>query len=122
MKILLVEDSATLRHAMCQYIREAGHEPVVAHSGEEALQLLEDTPVDMIIMDVEMPGLDGFETTRLIREWLGGHWIPIIFLTGKSEDDSYREGIEDRKSTRLNSSHVAISYAVFCLKNKIRVL
>lgn len=94
MKILLVEDSATLRHAMCQYIREAGHEPVVAHSGEEALQLLEDTPVDMIIMDVEMPGLDGFETTRLIREWLGGHWIPIIFLTGKSEDDSYREGIE----------------------------
>src|SRR5690625_537774 len=94
MKILLVEDSATLRHAMCQYIREAGHEPVVAHSGEEALQLLEDTTVDMIIMDVEMPGLDGFETTRLIREWLGGHWIPIIFLTGKSEDDSYREGIE----------------------------
>src|SRR5690625_5630742 len=48
----------------------------------------------MIIMDVEMPGLDGFETTRLIREWLGGHWIPIIFLTGMSEADSYREGIE----------------------------
>src|SRR5690625_2591439 len=87
MKILLVEDSATLRHAMCQYIREAGHEPVVAHSGEEALQLLEDTPVDMIIMDVEMPGLDGFETTRLIREWLGGHWIPIIFLTGKRSEE-----------------------------------
>lgn len=79
---------------MCQYIREAGHEPLIAHSGEEALQLLEDTPVDLIIMDVEMPGLDGFETTRLIREWLGGHWVPIIFLTGKSEDDSYREGIE----------------------------
>ena len=94
MKILLVEDSATLRHAMCQYIREAGHEPLVAHSGEEALQLLEDTAVDLIIMDVEMPGLDGFETTRLIREWLGEHWVPIMFLTGKSEDDSYREGIE----------------------------
>ncbi|MDQ2078439.1 diguanylate cyclase domain-containing protein [Marinimicrobium sp. ABcell2] len=94
MKILLVEDSATLRHAMCQYIREAGHEPLVAQSGEAALQMLEDTPVDLIIMDVEMPGLDGFETTRLIREWLGGHWVPIIFLTGKNEDYSYREGIE----------------------------
>lgn len=68
--------------------------PVIAHSGEEALQLLEDTPVDLIIMDVEMPGLNGFETTRLIREWLGGHWIPIIFVTGKNEDESYREGIE----------------------------
>lgn len=94
MKILLVEDSATLRHAMSHYISEAGHTPLIARSGEEALQLLEDTPVDLIIMDVEMPGLNGFETTRLIREWLGGHWIPIIFVTGKNEDESYREGIE----------------------------
>lgn len=94
MKILLVEDSATLRHAMRTYILDAGHEPLLARSGEEALQLLENTPVDMIIMDVEMPGLNGFETTRLIREWLAGHWIPIIFLTGLNEDENYREGIE----------------------------
>ncbi len=93
MKILLVEDSATIRHAMCSYIRAAGHEPVVSESGEQSLQILENTPVDMIIMDVEMPGLDGFETTRLIREWLGEHWIPIIFVTGKSEDASLEEGI-----------------------------
>lgn len=94
MKILLVEDSATLRYAMRNYIIDAGHEPLVARSGEEALQLLENTPVDMIIMDVEMPGLNGFETTRLIREWLAGHWIPIIFVTGLNEDENYREGIE----------------------------
>jgi len=94
MKILLVEDSATLRFAMRNYIIEAGHTPLIAQSGEEALQMLETTPVDMIIMDVEMPGLNGFETTRLIREWLGGHWIPIIFVTGLNEDESYREGIE----------------------------
>ena len=94
MKILLVEDSATLHYAMRNYIIEAGHTPLVAQSGEEALQMLETTPVDMIIMDVEMPGLNGFETTRLIREWLGGHWIPIIFVTGRNEDESYREGIE----------------------------
>lgn len=94
MKILLVEDSATLRFAMRNYIIDAGHEPLLARSGEEALQLLENTPVDMIIMDVEMPGLNGFETTRLIREWLAGHWIPIIFVTGLNEDENYREGIE----------------------------
>lgn len=94
MKILLVEDSATLRYAMRNYIIDAGHEPLVARSGEEALQLLENTPVDMIIMDVEMPGLNGFETTRLIREWLAGHWIPIVFVTGLNEDEDYREGIE----------------------------
>lgn len=94
MKILLVEDSATLRHAMRNYIIEAGHTPVIARSGEEALQMLENQPVDMIIMDVEMPGLNGFETTRLIREWLAGHWIPIIFVTGLADDESYREGID----------------------------
>jgi len=94
MKILLVEDSATLRHAMRSYIVEAGHTAIIARSGEEALQMLENDPVDMIIMDVEMPGLNGFETTRLIREWLAGHWIPIIFVTGLSDDENYREGIE----------------------------
>ncbi len=94
MKILVVEDSATLRHAMGGYINAAGHEPIFAHSGEEALQMLENTPVDLIIMDVEMPGLNGFETTRLMREWLGDHWIPIIFVTGKSEEESFAEGID----------------------------
>lgn len=94
MKILLVEDSATLRQILCNYIRDAGHEPVIATSGEEALQLLENTPVDMIFMDVEMPGLNGFETTKLIREGLDGHWLPIIFITGLKEDDSYIQGID----------------------------
>ncbi len=93
MKILLVEDSATIRYAMCMYIENAGHETLVAESGEQALQILDTTPVDMVVMDVEMPGLDGFETTRLIREWLGDHWIPIIFVTGKSEASSLEEGI-----------------------------
>jgi diguanylate cyclase (GGDEF) domain len=94
MKILLVEDSPTLRYATSALIRAAGHEPVIAESGEQALQVVDKMPVDMIIMDVEMPGLDGFETTRLIREWLGEHWIPIIFVTGLSEDENLREGIE----------------------------
>ncbi|WP_045858352.1 response regulator [Teredinibacter purpureus] len=94
MKILLVEDSPTLRHATCTYIRKAGHDPVVAKCGEEALQIVDKNPIDLIIMDVEMPGLDGFETTRLIREWLGSHWVPIIFVTAHNQEESLREGIE----------------------------
>lgn len=94
MKILIVEDSATLRHAMCQYVRNAGHTPIVAENGEAALQILDQNSVDMVVMDVEMPGLDGFETTRLIREWLGDFWIPIIFVTGKSEEKDLRQGID----------------------------
>ena len=94
MKVLLVEDSPTLRHAMSAFIKNAGHETVIAEDGEKALQILEKSPVDMIIMDVEMPGLNGFETTKLIREILGNHWIPIIFVTGKADDASVEKGIE----------------------------
>lgn len=96
MNILIVEDSVTLRHAMCQYIRKAGHSPIVANNGEEALQIFDAQQMDMIVMDVEMPGLDGFETTRLIREWLEKDdlWLPIIFVTGKAEEDDLRKGID----------------------------
>lgn len=94
MKILLVEDSPTLMHSTSKTISDAGHTPIAAESGEKALQLIEHTPVDMIVMDVEMPGLDGFETTRLIREWLGDHWVPIVFVTGRNDEKSYEEGIE----------------------------
>lgn len=94
MKILVVEDSPTLRHAMCGYIRAENHTPIIAKSGEEALQIVDKRRIDMVIMDVEMPGLDGFEATRLIREGHNEHWIPIIFVTGKSEDESLQEGIE----------------------------
>lgn len=93
MNILLVEDSATLRFAMESYIRQAGHTPLIAENGEKAVQMVDDGSIDMILMDVEMPGLNGFETTRLIRENLQDNWIPIIFVTGKSEEASFEQGI-----------------------------
>ncbi len=94
MKILIVEDSATLRYRMCQFVRKAGHEAIIAENGESALQILDTTDVDMVVMDVEMPGLDGFETTRCIRDWFGEFWIPIIFVTGKNEEQDLRQGID----------------------------
>ncbi|MCW8196322.1 response regulator [Proteobacteria bacterium 005FR1] len=94
MRILLVEDSAVLRYTMVSFIERAGHRAVVAESGEEALQLIESAAVDLVIMDVEMPGLDGFETTRLIREFYGERWVPIIFVTGMGDEASYKKGIE----------------------------
>ena len=94
MKILVVEDSPTLRQTLCAYIKQAGHEPLVAASGEEGLQLVENTAVDLVFMDVEMPGLDGFETTKLMRESFGKHWVPIVFVTGMGDAASFEEGID----------------------------
>jgi diguanylate cyclase (GGDEF)-like protein len=56
------------------------------------MQLLEDKCVDLIISDVDMPGLGGFETVQLMREILGNYWLPIIILTSRNEDDDYLSG------------------------------
>ena len=94
MNILIVEDSATLRAHMKKLVNELGHHPLFANSGVEALQTLGSTNFDLVIMDVEMPGLDGFETTGLMREALGDRWVPIIFSTSHDSDDRVLAGIE----------------------------
>lgn len=94
MKILLVEDSQTLRRVLSGDLEAAGHEVLTACSGEEAIQRVEAQPVDLILMDVEMPGLDGFETTRLIREILGATWVPILFVTSKEDEADFARGID----------------------------
>ncbi len=94
MKILVVEDSPTLRQTLVAFIKRAGHEVIVAASGEEALQIIESFMVDLVFMDVEMPGLNGFETTKLMRESFGKHWVPIVFVTGMNDSASFEEAID----------------------------
>ena len=94
MNILIVEDSATLRLGMKKLIEEIGYSPIFAESGEEALQFVGVKTFDLVIMDVEMPGLNGFETTSLMREALGDRWVPIIFATSHTSDESVLQGIE----------------------------
>ena len=94
MNILIVEDSATLRHQMCKYVATAGHTPIIAANGEQALQMFNPHSIDMVIMDIEMPGLDGLETTKIIRDCLDDYWMPIIFVTGKNDEADLKAGID----------------------------
>ena len=93
MNILIVEDSATLRLGMKRLIEEIGHSAIFAESGEQALQYIGVKTFDLVIMDVEMPGLNGFETTGLMREALGERWVPIIFATSHTSDENVLKGI-----------------------------
>lgn len=81
--ILIVDDDKEIAEAIAFYLRSEGYEPVIAPDGIEALKLIRSKDVDLIIMDVMMPGLDGIQTTMRIRE---EHNIPIIMLSAKSED------------------------------------
>ena len=94
MRILVVDDNRTSAILTASYAEEYSDDVLVAHSGEEAVALLEKETVDLILMDVVMPGMDGYETTREIRKRIPDRWFPIMFLTGRDDDDDYQRGID----------------------------
>lgn len=94
MKVLVVDDSKVIRLVIEECIASLVHEVIHAETGEEALSYVEKNSVDLVLMDVEMPGMNGFETTTAIRSLDSEDWFPVIFLTTKQDDDSFTSGIE----------------------------
>lgn len=85
-RILIVDDDQRTLMALQELLRDLHQEPVVASSGEEALRKVLKDDFAVILLDVRMPGMDGFETAKLIRERQRSNRTPIIFLTGAYED------------------------------------
>ena len=90
-RILLVEDDATIRQMLGRLLKLAGYEVDCAEDGRFALEMWERGAYDLVLMDIQMPRLDGFETTRIIREKereTGAH-IPIVAVTAhaRKEDE-----------------------------------
>lgn len=82
-KILVCDDDKEIVEAIDIYLTQEGHEVLKAYDGEEALKVLKDQEVDLLVIDVMMPRLDGIRATLKIRE---ENNIPIIILSAKSED------------------------------------
>ncbi len=82
-KILVCDDDKEIVEAIEIYLTQEGYEVVKAYDGQEALKVLKETPVDLLVIDVMMPRLDGIRATLKIRE---KNNIPIIILSAKSED------------------------------------
>ncbi|HLF93240.1 MAG TPA: response regulator [Planctomycetota bacterium] len=92
-KVLAVDDSQTYLQEIAAQLRNDGYEPILARSGEEALELLAVQPVDCILLDVLMPGLSGHETCRRIKSSPGWRDIPTLMLTAREERADMIEGI-----------------------------
>jgi len=80
-KILVVEDNETNMYLITFILRKKGYEVLEARSGEEGLELVKKEELDLILMDVQLPGIDGLEATRRIRESEWDGEIPIVALT-----------------------------------------
>lgn len=87
-KILLVDDLSANIRAMENILKPLNVSIMKAYSGEEALKLLLHHTFAVIVLDVQMPGMDGFETAQLIRHSKNGEYTPIIFVTAIDRDNS----------------------------------
>jgi twitching motility two-component system response regulator PilH len=98
-RILVVDDSATERHMLRDLLTKAGYEVVSSDNGEDAIVKARQVKPDLILMDVVMPGLNGFQATRAISRDPVTKSIPVIMCTSKSQETDkiwgLRQGARD---------------------------
>ncbi len=91
-QILVIEDDPNARKLMCTVLQRAGYTPLPAEDGVEALEIMEHQHVDLALVDLMMPRMDGYAFTRTLRE--GGSALPVLMVTARSARSDMREGFE----------------------------
>lgn len=80
-RILVVEDNPLNLKLVRDVLEFAGYEVVEAHSGEDALRVAQEAPPDLVLMDLQLPGIDGSETLRRLRQAILGRNVPVVAVT-----------------------------------------
>ena len=93
-KILIAEDERDIRDLVAFTLRFAGHEVVAASNGEEAVQLAPKENPDLILMDVRMPRMTGYDACRIIKAEPKLKDIPVVFLSAKGQESEIQTGLE----------------------------
>ena len=98
-KLMIVDDSPTEVHVLTTMLTKNGHEVVVANSGEDGIEIAKIEMPDLILMDVVMPGMNGFQATRQISKNDATASIPVIMVTTKDQETdkvwAMRQGAKD---------------------------
>ncbi|MEI4801905.1 response regulator transcription factor [Bacillus sp. FJAT-51639] len=114
--VLLVEDERRLREIVSDYFRNEGFEVIEAEDGKQALELFADHTVDLIILDIMLPEIDGWSVCRRVRKESA---VPIIMLTARSDEDDTLLGFElgaDEYVTKPFSPKILVARAKTLLK------
>ncbi|MFM2049582.1 MAG: hypothetical protein RL682_73 [Pseudomonadota bacterium] len=93
LKVLVADDIQTSRLELMRLVRDLGHEAIEAASGEEALRLIDVHYPDVLLLDLLMPGMDGFEVARAVRQHVTGKWLPVIVLSALQGDEHFAHAL-----------------------------
>ena len=85
-KVLVVDDSPTERHVLVELLTKNGYQVITAESGEEGIEKVKSELPDLVLMDVVMPGLNGYQATRTLKRDEATKHIPIIVCTSKGQE------------------------------------
>jgi putative two-component system response regulator len=121
MQILTVDDDDFQIHSIQLALSQLGHTAVPARSGLEALNILRKEEIRLVITDWEMPGMDGLQLCRAVREEDFNGYVYIIMLTGHRADQSWREGMTAGADAFLNKP-LDTDHLEVCLKTAERIL
>ncbi len=105
-RIVLIEDSPTDRAVFTQWLRRAGHEVLEADNAEDGLQLVRDQVPQLVLMDVVLPGMSGFQATRAMARDAAIKHIPVIIVSTKAMEPT-RHGACARARPITSSSRRA---------------
>jgi DNA-binding response OmpR family regulator len=100
-RVLVVEDSVGVRELERVILEGAGYEVITAVDGLDGAARLKDNPTDLVLSDVEMPGMDGYTLTRTIRRTRGWEQVPVIIMTSRGSEEDQRAGLEAGASAYL---------------------
>jgi twitching motility two-component system response regulator PilH len=114
-KILVVDDSPTERHVLTEMLLKAGFTVIIAESGEQAIEVAKKELPDLILMDVVMPGMNGYQATRTITREEATRHIPVIMCTSKGQETDkiwgMRQGAHDYMVKPIESAALVAKIA-----------
>ena len=120
-QILVVEDDKNVRRLMEAVLTRYGYEPILACDGHEALEVLDRKHVDLIILDVMMPRMDGYEFTNTLRT--GGCTIPILMVTARETQNDKKRGFivgaDDYMVKPVDEEEMILRIAALLRRSKI---
>jgi CheY-like chemotaxis protein len=100
-RVLVVEDSVGVRELERVILEGAGYDVVTAVDGLDGAARLKGDPADLVVSDVEMPGMDGYTLTRTIRRTRGWEQVPVVIMTSRGSEEDQRAGLDAGASAYL---------------------